>query len=34
MRYEQKNATIIFEDNSACIRLSKNAEFHKNAEFP
>ena len=29
MPSEQKNATIIFEDNSACIRLSENSEFHK-----
>lgn len=29
MQYKQENATIIFEDNAACIRLSKNAEFHK-----
>ena len=27
--HEQKKATVIFEDNAACIRLSKNSEFHK-----
>jgi hypothetical protein len=27
--YKQNKPTIIFEDNSACIRLSKNPEFHK-----
>ena len=27
--HEQIGATHIFEDNSACIRLSKNSEFHK-----
>jgi hypothetical protein len=27
--HEQIGATHIFEDNAACIRLSKNSEFHK-----
>jgi hypothetical protein len=29
LNVEQKYNTIIFEDNNACIRLSKNSEFHK-----
>ena len=32
MRYKQENATVIFEDNAACVRLSKNAEFHKHTQ--
>jgi hypothetical protein len=27
--YEQSEATVLFEDNQACIRLSINPEFHK-----
>jgi hypothetical protein len=27
--YKQNKPTIMFEDNSACIKLSKNPEFHK-----
>ena len=27
--HEQIGATRLFKDNSACIRLSKNSEFHK-----
>jgi hypothetical protein len=29
MGYAQHKPTIIFEDNTACIRLSKHSEFHK-----